>query len=203
MWITSGKSFCLLTNDLTYDDRVFYNVLMRLFSYLLLFLTILSHPISSSAHVTGAFFEKEVGNFIVDIGYDPEIIVARESSAFSFDLLDKTNRDPQEFTSIWVKIDKGEQTTLATGIARQSLGITTLLYTFPEAGEYELNVRYQSGDDSIAEASFPIVVEEGEGGSLFGKFSSQIIVGFSLISTIGAFILGTILSKRRKIENKD
>jgi hypothetical protein len=50
-------------------------------------------------------------------------------------------------------------TVFATGLKHQKFGPTTLLYRFPQAGEYTLDVSYRTEEGrAIAQASFPLEV---------------------------------------------
>lgn len=135
------------------------------------------------AHGLGASFEATSTPYIVDVGYDPVDFVAGYSSRFGLELLNEA-RDILEYDHAWVRITREGVTVLATGIAKQSLGPTTLLYVFQTPGEYTLHVSYRTEEDVLAEASFPIqVVEDGR----FGSFSPWIAAAF-----VAGFLLATV-----------
>lgn len=143
----------------------------------------------AAAHGTGASLEKMVGEYKVDIGYDPPVLEAKDPIYFDFTLLSETG-ERAEFSDIWVRVMKGKQTAFATGIHKPSFGNSTMIYMFPEGGEYELKVRFQNEGEALAEASFPLAVEKAATGAgfpgfiwlaagLFGGAIAGFLVGFA------------------------
>jgi hypothetical protein len=131
--------------------------------YLVFAFFLASIPLFASAHTVGVFWNASDGPYTVDIGYDPPSFVAGEYTRFDF-LLWKGPADtgePMPYAQIWVRIiaEDGKNTLLATGIWKQPIGPTTLLYEFQKAGDYKLEASYrdEEGND-IAVASFPIKV---------------------------------------------
>ena len=120
-----------------------------------LFLLFILFSVSVNAHLD-AGIDKEVGDFIVDFGYSPEVPVKGELTSLVFNLLDK-NRDPVEFTDGWVRISKGDKV-MFSGIfvSEPSVAFT---YTFPDSGEYEISTRFMNSDEFIARTDFEIMVE--------------------------------------------
>lgn len=131
----------------------------RTTSLLIVLVLLFSSPSFVGAHETGASLEAEEGGYFIDIGYNPEQIVERESAVFDFSL--KKEDSVQEFDFAWVRISNGGKTVLATGIGKSEFGRTVLTYAFPEAGLYEIDVRFQQGTQTLAEQAFPISVEQG------------------------------------------
>ena len=115
---------------------------------------------SASAHTIGASFESPSGEYLSDIGYDTITFDAGQSVRFDFNLKQKTTKDPVPFDQVWIRIVHNGDTLLATGIHQQVIGPTTLLFTFPEGGDYTLESSYRTGDegDEIASSTFPISV---------------------------------------------
>lgn len=116
-------------------------------------------PKSVLMHGAGASFEKEINNYIVDIGYDPEKPEVGESVKFDFDLLNKISGSAVSFSSVWVRIEKEGNTVFATGIHSPKFGKTGLLYSFPEGGLYDISTRFENNGEKITETSFPISIE--------------------------------------------
>lgn len=131
-----------------------------------LFFTLLcvSVPIAH-AHTTGSFWQTKVGEYYADIGYDPTVFVAKQYARFDFNLLkNATDVDSIPFVEVWVRIKKEKQTLLATGIRKQPIGPTTLLYSFESPGQYSLDVSFRDTEgNEISAASFPITVIPKEG----------------------------------------
>lgn len=120
-------------------------------------------PSAASAHGAGASLEKEVGQYKVDIGIDPEFPMGGDRMVFDFDLLEK-DATPVTFDYAWVRLEQGGKLLFASGIRRADIGPTSLLYLLPAEAEGELaiSVRYQKGERSLAEADFRLPVESRE-----------------------------------------
>lgn len=126
---------------------------------------------SASAHVTGSSWETPVGKYTTDIGYDPTVITAGQYELFNFYLwIGTTTTDqngitsgtPQDFAQVWIRIVRtsDQDTVLATGIWKQPIGPTTLLFEFDEPGDYSLEISFRDADgNDIAVVSEPITVE--------------------------------------------
>lgn len=177
-------------------------------SFLLLFLvsTPASQPSSAFAHGEGKSYEETVGNFLVDIGYNPPQPEAGSPVSFDFNLIDKTSGQPAPFTDIWVQVIKDGETILATGIHKQEIGATTLLYAFPQAGDYEVAVRYQDADKEIVQASFPLTIAalSTEAPKTQEQTARNIPAVWGIGGFIaGAFIPGAILTAKRGRKKKN
>lgn len=127
---------------------------------LLLAVIIAGVPAAASAHVSGASWTAASGDYTADVGYDPAALSAGEPVPFDFSLWrgSAETGEAAQFESVWVRItDEGGDMLLATGIWNRSIG-PALLYAFPRAGRYTLEVRYLDGErNEIAEASFPVI----------------------------------------------
>lgn len=121
----------------------------------LLILSLSTSP--AIAHVSGASWNATSTPYIIDVGYTPDRFVAGEYAVFDFLLWrDAANvGKPVDFTEAWVRVLRDKETLLATGIRRQQLGPTTLLYTFANPGEYSLSVSFRNQkSDELAAAEF-------------------------------------------------
>lgn len=157
---------------------------------LVLFCFVLLSPIAAQAHGNGASFEREVGPYRVDVGYDPAALSAGAMQVFDIALIDATTENQVKVEEIWVRITGGARTLLASGLRESEFGKTTLLYAMPEDGEYALHVSFRRGQDTLAEASFPFLVApaEEEGvhpfdirSATLGAGAALILVGVSLL----------------------
>jgi len=110
------------------------------------------------AHGTGASLEKQVGEYLIDVGYNTAVFAEQSSTAFDFDI--KKGDEAVAFSDVWVRISQGTKTVFAGGIYNADFGGARMTYVFPQAGEYEFSVRFENEDESIAESEFQIVVEE-------------------------------------------
>ena len=172
---------------------------MRIFGYLsivyFLLGMVLMFPGLAFTHGTGQSLEKVLGEYRVDIGYSPPILEARDPSIFDFDLLLDETSERAVFSGIWVRIVQGKKTVFATGIHKPDFGNITMVYSFPEKGDYELIVRFQNEGEKIVEGSFPIEVQGGvetsEPGISFPWFAIGIFIGI-----IGGFLVSFAVRKK-------
>jgi hypothetical protein len=145
------------------------------------------------AHSTGASFEQKNGAYVIDVGYDVSSFKAGEAVRFDFLLHDAADEKDLDFNHVWVRMvnTSEKQTELATGIAHQSIGPTTLLYVFPSGGTYTLEPSFRdaAGED-IATTSITISVAPAEDAG----FSTASIVGALLAAFAGMFV-GYLLRK--------
>ncbi|HEY4496954.1 MAG TPA: hypothetical protein VI432_02290 [Candidatus Paceibacterota bacterium] len=109
------------------------------------------------AHGNELSFEKQVDDFLIDIGYGESQITAGAPTRLDFNIVDTKKNETVEFDNVFVRINEGEKTIFAGSILKSifSRGIT---YTFPHGGDYELYIRFQKDTDAITEAAFPIKV---------------------------------------------
>ena len=144
------------------------------------------------AHSEGTSLEKQVGDYVVDIGYEPENLQAGQRLLLNFDLLDTEER-PKDFTSVWVRLEEGSESLLATGVAKPAIGPATLLIKLPASGGVTLYARFERAGTVLAEASFPLSVGEGEQSGSDG--SRKLLLGGLAGLIVGA--LGAFFLKRR------
>ena len=146
-----------------------------------------------SAHSLGASFEATTTPYRVDVGYDPAEFMAGYASRFDFDLREESG-PVTEYDYVWVRITKEKQTLFATGIERQLLGPTTLLYTFDIPGNYTLHVSYRQGTDVMAEASFAFTVVANDSGPMLPRDG---LMGFGVGAAFSIAGISTWLRLRR------
>lgn len=149
-------------------------------------------------HGLGQSFEKEVGDHVIDVGYDaPDKVYAGEAIRFDFNLWQKNRTDVADFDHVWVRIAPEEEGILFVGfLYRPEFLLTGMSYAFADAGQYELTVRFLDKDDkNLAEGSFPldVVTEEALPSSLM---SAGTLAGFLFGAFVGAGIV--FLATRKK-----
>ncbi len=117
----------------------------------------------TSAHTSGLFIERFSGTYVIEVEYDTPVFRANEALRFGFLLEDITSREVKEFDHVWIRVidTTTKDRLMATGLAYQSIGPTTLLYMFTRGGEYtfDLSFRDAQGQD-IATTSISLAVEE-------------------------------------------
>ncbi len=145
------------------------------------------------AHSLGASFEATSSPYRVDVGYDPVDFLAGDASRFDFDLREESG-PITDYDYVWVRITKEKKTLFATGIERQTLGPTTLVYTFDTPGDYVLHVSYRQGADVMAEASFPFTVLLSDSGP---AIPADALMGFGIGAVLSIAAASLWLRLRR------
>jgi hypothetical protein len=138
---------------------------MRLSVLGIIFFIFFAFGVPVYAHTTGASWTMPSDAYTVDIGYDPVTFTEGQYTRFDF-LLWKgpaNTGTASDFAQVWIRITKSDgDTVLATGIWKQPIGPTTLLYEFSEAGTYTIETSYRDKDgNDIAVASNVAVVRTG------------------------------------------
>jgi len=136
------------------------------------------------AHGDGASFEAQVGEYFMDIGYEPEVPVAGETLLLDLNLWREQNVSRADFDSAWVRLSQDGKTVLATGVAKPDLGPMTVLVQLPEdAGDLSLDVRFEKRgleDWVVAEKTFTFSSESQKSSPLTSENFIQIALGFAL-----------------------
>lgn len=153
----------------------------------------LSYSVLVSAHGTGASFEKNIGNYKVDIGYDPMTFSAGQSQRFDFNIYDTKSDSPVNFSDVWVLISQGNKTVFAGGIYKSDLGVAGMTFVFPKEGDYILDVRFENNSNTIVEVTFPITVLEGEVSGTNVSTNKSSFLGL-LVSAIIGLSIGFLLA---------
>lgn len=162
--------------------------------YGLFVLASMSLPLLAYAHTTGSYVEKQVGEYILDIGYDPAQLIAGDRVIFDLGVL-RADRSPIEYDNVWVRLVQGSTTLLATGIARQEYGPTTLLYRLPQESAEPLvaNLRFELKDGTHLESSIELPVS-----ALSGPFYTKTWVLCVAVAALGALAAAAAFSMARR-----
>ncbi len=164
---------------------------MRSITYIAI-LALLFGALNVSAHGEGLSWEVTSGPHLIDVGYEPETFVA--GRYIRFDLLLREPVSGEVLTMydhVWVRIRKDKETLLATGIVRQALGPTTLLYTPDSAGDYALEVSYRDAEgEEVAEAELPFTVSSGSGSFMVPWY-------VAVLGVLAGALLSRLLPARR------
>lgn len=173
-------------------------------------ITFLTLAISTSglvyAHGGGGGQDKVVGNYLIDMGYNPEEPAAGQNTQFTLSLLNNETKEIFDFENVWVRISKGNEVLFASTLERIELDIASFLYTFTEPGAYETTVRFQKFNadvpeeirlaETIVETDFNVVVA-GDVAARKSRVSKDLIAGF-IVGAILGIIISLIL--RRKVK---
>src|SRR5262249_54384723 len=96
----------------------------------------------AEAHATGVSYVATSSPYVVDIGYQPQTPAPSDPLVFDFRLTDEKSQQPVSFDNVWVRIEDDAGTVLATGVAPQALGPTSLLLSTPNAKNLVVHARY-------------------------------------------------------------
>ena len=156
-------------------------------------------PLITNAHTTEASWNVVAGEYTIDLGYDPVAIVTGSGQIFNFILWKGSDDTGTQvgYSHVWVRILRDNDTLLATGIAHQSIGPTTLLYTFDMPGAYTLEASFRNADgEDIASATFPIAVTSAQGSVLPAALNPVGIISL-LCGLLLGFVLAFFFVRRR------
>ncbi len=138
------------------------------------------HAPSAEAHLVGKSFEKQVGEYLVDVGYDVFELQPNQKTIFNFALVQnagKSNWEYAPFNKIFVSFRQGDREILGKAITLNAPIPAYAPFTFPSAGDYTLAVRFQDDNRLLAETTFPVAVGSG--------FSVEML-GFQLLLALNA-----------------
>lgn len=141
---------------------------------------------SAHAHGFGVTLDQVVGDYIANIDYDAVTgIYAGSPAQFAFELFNKDRSQQIEFSNVWVSITLAGKNTFVRpvfdgGIVGSTFPPSSIVFAFPTAGSYTLTLRYEKGDKTLAEATFPLDVLPGEntlGQKGFFQLNSDVFKG--------------------------
>ncbi|OGG56907.1 hypothetical protein A3D71_00270 [Candidatus Kaiserbacteria bacterium RIFCSPHIGHO2_02_FULL_55_20] len=148
----------------------------------------------AEAHVTGLSWVATSTPYIVDIGYDSDEFQTGLNARFDFQLLDEKSGNTTPYDHVWVRFAHGDTTLLATGIRRQQLGPTTLLYGFKDSGAYTLEASFRDEDgNDMAAVSFPVTVRTAS-----TRLLDYVVPGAAFFAGIVLGVAGAYVVSRKK-----
>lgn len=110
------------------------------------------------AHPNGTSWEQVFNQYKVDVGYDPSSFVVGEPVRLDFNVTREQGGQDVDFADVWVRVIQDGTTVFATGVHKPSIGRAGMTFTFPAAGAYSLDVRFEKAGESIVDATFPMTV---------------------------------------------
>lgn len=109
--------------------------------------------------------DRQVGDFVIDLGYSPAVLNTKDRSTLSLFLLNDQQK-PLDYDHVWVRITHGDSILFAGPIASEERnGLFT--YTFPYPGQYQITVRFFNEEELIVQTEFQVKVEGANDASLF------------------------------------
>ncbi len=164
---------------------------------------------TAKANGFGITLDKSVGDYIVNVDYDAVSgIYSGDPVQFAFQLFNKDRSDQPDFADVWVSITpsgKGAvfpQPVFDGGLVGSVFPPSGMTFVFPYPGSYKLDLRYEKGDKTIAEASFPLEVQAGSqsvsGQSGFFHITNDFLKGLtSAMLVVMLFIVGRVWLKKK------
>jgi ABC-type cobalt transport system substrate-binding protein len=165
----------------------------RIFFLLLMVgMAVLSVPLSP-AHMAGGA-DKRVGDYLIDMGYDPNPLFSGYPATFSVGLINATLETPIDVEKVWVRISTPDRVVYA-GTHLPENGFAPISLVIPEGSNYTMSVRfYEEGQArSLASADFPIDVKGAPSQGMVGAY----IGFFLLLGMIVAGVIGYIIGVAR------
>ncbi len=148
-----------------------------------------------SANGFGMTLDKVVGDYTANVDYDAVSgIFTGQPVQFAFQLFNKDRSRPVDFTDVWVTITpKGTNNNdgyvppiFDGGIIGSGFPPAGMTFTFLAGGTYDLQLRFDKDDKTLAEATFPLKVEGGEGKTL-------VVNSNNARNSLGGGVVGLIL----------
>lgn len=153
------------------------------------------------AHETGLSFEKAVGDYVVDVGFDADTIKEAESVQLDAVLWNKEKTQSIDYTDVFVRIQSSEEETVfASDFFKPQIGSAGAIFAFPKTGDYVMELIFIKDEQSLAKADFQVNVKEvahldtvnSRGDiSSWWNFLAVGVAGFILGAAIVWFLKGT------------
>jgi len=157
--------------------------------YIISFILIILNLFIVNAHLEGGQ-DKEIDGYVVDLGWDPEFPKLNEKVAISINIANATDFDIVDPTSVWVRISS-ERDVVFAGTLNPKLGNAALIYTFPEEGSFDINIRIFDKEELLIDTDFFLNVK--------GKTDYSKIIILFLLLIILVMVLKNVLFKHKKI----
>lgn len=141
----------------------------------LLSLALLIVPVVTCAHGDSPSFERQVGPYLIDIGYDRIGFRPGEEVKFDFDLYRTDAEAPafEPFETVLFEVAKDGQIIESREIENERDFIPSTTYAFPTDGDHVVHVAYRRGEEIVAQADFeaPVGAHNGEAGRALNAFT--------------------------------
>lgn len=117
----------------------------------LLLLSLLLTPFSAFAHGDAPSLEAQEGDYMMDIGYTPEL-APNTDIEFDLDLFTSDPIDYADFSSVDVRVTRNGGEIAAGSIPNDEVHIPTFTVKFPEPGGYDIDIRYLDAANALIAA---------------------------------------------------
>ena len=183
----------------------------KTFVSLCAFSIILSAAGITHAHGSGVTLDQVFGDYTVSVDYNAVAgIFAGDPVQFAFELFTKDRSRQLDFADVWITIVPTGGSAIYTppafdgGIVGSSFPPSGMTFIFPHGGSYDLKLRYEKDGKTLAEATFPLKVENSDKSvsvdSSGFHFSRDFLKGgvTVLIVVLGIEFAAWMLPKRKK-----
>lgn len=140
------------------------------------------------AHGNFELLTRDLDKYIMEIRYDPLDSSFGLASPITFYLKEKETDADATYQTIYVKMTKQDMTVFSAPITKPDIGPTSIMYKFPEGGEYQLDVHFQNQTETIADSSFVLKIAPFENVKENQSNTLQLILLGILSTVIGAAI---------------
>ena len=144
--------------------------MVRTLSILAAALLIVVFTSSVSAHGDAPSLEAEVGEYLIDVGYDP-VLAPRVPIEFDIDLFTREPIDYADFAAVDVRVSKDGTELETASVENDEVHVPVFAYTFPEPGGYDMDLRYLDAQGNLIVArTFHLEVPTGSSAALRDGF---------------------------------
>lgn len=137
-----------------------YKKIVLAFAYLLITASL---PYMALADAEAQVLEVKVNNAVIKVSYDQDKAGLGEPVPFTFELLQENESAEMPFDSILINIkSKVNQNLdlLVAEVKKPISGAATIVYDFPQTGEYTFSIRYNRNDTTLAEHTFDFAISK-------------------------------------------
>lgn len=101
----------------------------------------------ASAHGDSPSLEAETAGYLIDIGHEP--LAPNNDIEFDIDLFTADPIEYADFASAFIRVTKDGAEIVSGAVENDRVHIPVFTVNFPEAGGYDIDVRYLHADDSL------------------------------------------------------
>jgi hypothetical protein len=143
-----------------------FAVLLAMFMYrfALAFLALVVLTPGAGAHGLQSSLQKEVGPYLVDVGYDAYEFESNKETIFNFALIanaqgtDMSKWEFADFDEVRIRFAPEGQDAPEKIIKLEAPLVAYATHTFPSDGQYVLTVKFLNDGKEVSAADFPIAV---------------------------------------------
>lgn len=133
--------------------------------------------------------DKEVNGYIIDFGYSPKIPKVNEEVLISLNIINVTTNENVNADAAWVRISTVDKI-IFSGILKPENGKTVFSFNFKEPNIYNISVKFEKDDKTIAATSFNLaVIKSSKANEIKYGLGWKITYIFGLINIIALVLI--------------